>query len=92
MTSAARFPNTRIFLGELFPGRDGKFRYLMPIRVEMYRKILGWLRDANSDLFVYLCMESKEVWDQVFGWSPRNTAHLNQMFEERMRILLKQGG
>jgi spore photoproduct lyase len=92
ITSGERFPNTRIFLGELFPGRDGKFRYLMPIRVGMYRKILGWLRDVDPDLFVYLCMESKEVWDQVFGWSPRNTAHLNQMFEERMHALLKQGG
>ncbi|MBP1708528.1 MAG: hypothetical protein H6Q40_317, partial [Deltaproteobacteria bacterium] len=39
-------------------------------------------------LFVYLCMESKEVWERVFGWSPRNTAHLNQMFEERMRRFL----
>jgi spore photoproduct lyase len=64
----------------------------MPVRVEMYRKILGWLREVDSDLFVYLCMESKEVWDRVFGWSPRNMAHLNRMFEERMRTLLKQGG
>ena len=88
ITSGERFPNTRIFLGELFPGRDGKFRYLMPIRVEMYRKILGWLHDVDPALFVYLCMESKEVWERVLGWSPRNTAHLNQMFEERMRRFL----
>lgn len=80
-----RFPRTRIFLGELFPGRDGKFRYLRKIRVEMYRKMVEWLRQASPDLFVYLCMESREVWKEVFGWSPENSSHLNKLFEERLK-------
>jgi spore photoproduct lyase len=80
-----RFPNTRIFLGELFPGKDAKFRYLKEIRVEMYRKMAAWLRDVDPDLFIYLCMESQEVWNRVFGWAPRNSAHLNQLFEERVK-------
>lgn len=84
-----RFPNTRIFLGELFPGRDAKFRYLQEIRVEMYRKLVGWLREADPDLFIYLCMESEEVWNRVFGWSPTNSAHLNRLFEERLRGFLR---
>jgi spore photoproduct lyase len=83
-----RFPNTRIFLGELFPGRDAKFRYLKEIRVEMYRKIAGWLREVDPDLFIYLCMESKEVWEKVFGWAPENSRHLNQMFAERLKKFL----
>ncbi len=80
-----RFPDTGIFLGELFPGVDGKFRYLKEIRVEMYQKMLEWLRRVDPGLFVYLCMESQEVWSQVFGWAPRNSAHLNRLFEERLR-------
>ncbi len=84
-----RFPNTRIFLGELFPGRDSKFRYLKEIRVEMYRKMAGWLREVDHNLFVYLCMESKEVWEEVFGWSPANSGHLNQLFEERIKKFVK---
>jgi len=80
-----RFPKTEIFLGELFPGRDGKFRYLKEIRVEMYQKMVKWLREVDPDLFIYLCMESKEVWEEVFGWAPENTQHLNQLFEERLR-------
>jgi spore photoproduct lyase len=80
-----RFPNTKIFLGELFPGRDGKFRYLKEIRVEMYQKMVGWLRDVYPGLFIYLCMESKEVWERVFGWAPQNSHHLNQLFEERLK-------
>ena len=83
-----RFPKTGIFLGELFPGKDGKFRYLREIRVEMYRKMVGWLREAAPGLFIYLCMESQEVWEQVFGWSPRNNAHLNHLFAERLKEVL----
>jgi spore photoproduct lyase len=77
-------------LGELFPGKDAKFRYLKDIRVEMYQKMAQWLREEDPTLFIYLCMESQEVWNQVFGWSPRNSSHLNQIFEERLRELLSQ--
>ena len=85
-----RFPDTKIFLGELFPGKDGKYRYLKEIRVEMYQKMLGLLRDVDSDLFIYLCMESKEVWEKVFGWAPENSHHLNQMFEQRVKKFLRR--
>ena len=83
--SKQRFPKTGIFLGELFPGRDGKFRYLREIRVEIYRKMVQWLRDIDPTLFVYLCMESKEVWDMAFGWSPTHSLHLNHLFEEQVK-------
>jgi len=80
-----RFPRTRVFLGELFPGKDSKFRYLKEIRVKMYQKMTEWLREVDPDLFIYLCMESKEVWERVFGWAPENSRHLNQMFEKRVK-------
>jgi spore photoproduct lyase len=83
-----RFPNTEVFLGELFPGRDAKFRYLREIRTGMYQKMVGWLREVDPNLFVYLCMESKEVWEKVFDSAPENSRHLNQMFEERVREFL----
>ena len=85
-----RFPESKVFLGELFPGRDAKFRYLKEIRVDMYQKMVRWLREINPDLFVYLCMESKEVWEKVFGWAPENSRHLNQMFEERVKKFLER--
>jgi len=83
-----RFPQTNVFLGELFPGRDAKFRYLKEIRVEIYQKMARWLREVDPGLFVYLCMESKEVWEKAFGWTPENSRHLNQMFENRVRKFL----
>ena len=80
-----RFPKTRVFLGELFPGRDAKFRYLKEIRVKMYQKMAEWLKEVDPDFFIYLCMESKEVWERVFGWAPESSRHLNQMFEKRLK-------
>lgn len=87
--SKERFPNTRIFLGELFPGRDGKFRYLKEIRVDMYRHMVEWLREVDPNLFIYLCMESREVWEKVFGWAPSSSHHLNHLFEERVKEFYK---
>jgi len=85
-----RFPNTKIFLGELFPGKDGKFRYLKEVRVDIYQKMLGWLREVDPDLFIYLCMESHAVWKEVFGWAPSSSHHLNHMFENRLKKFLKR--
>jgi spore photoproduct lyase len=84
-----RFPQTEVFLGELFPGRDAKFRYLKEMRVEMYRKMARWLKEVEPNLFIYLCMESKEVWEKVFGWAPENSRHLNQLFEKRLKGFAK---
>ena len=89
-TAMERFPGSRVFLGELFPGRDGKFRYLREIRIEMYRKMVEWLRQGNPDLFIYLCMESPEVWERVFGWAPSNSEHLNYLFGQQLRKFVKE--
>ena len=85
-----RFPFTRIFSGELVQGEDGKFRYFKPIRVEMYKKMRSWLQAHEKDLFIYLCMERNDVWQQSFGWCPKDTEGLNRMFEERIARFLRK--
>jgi hypothetical protein len=45
---------------------------------------------VDPDLFIYLCMESPEVWEKVFGWAPSNSGRLNQMFEERVGRFLRR--
>jgi|LQYC01.1.fsa_nt_gi hypothetical protein len=84
-----RFPQSKILCGELLPGPDGKFRYLKTLRVEMYRKIVGWIRAYDPKQFIYLCMESPEVWDKVFGFHPTNRNELDRLFAERIRTLWK---
>ncbi|HWP57417.1 MAG TPA: hypothetical protein VNL14_05985 [Candidatus Acidoferrales bacterium] len=65
-----RFPQTRLLTGEQVFCPDGKFRYFQPLRVAMYRKMLGWIRALAPLPPVYLCMESRAVWEQVFGFVP----------------------
>lgn len=75
-----RFPETRLLTGEQVLCPDGKLRYFQPLRVDMYRKMLQWIRRAAPTVKVYLCMESKEVWEQVFGFAPSCEKELgNQM-------------
>jgi spore photoproduct lyase len=69
-TMRERFPLTSLATGEQVLCPDGKFRYFQPLRVAMYRKMLAWMRRAAPTAKVYLCMESREVWQQVFGYAP----------------------
>ena len=69
-TVRARFPQSRVFTTEQVPCRDGKWRDFQPLRVRMYRALVGWLREAAPSAPIYLCMETAEVWEKVFGRAP----------------------
>jgi spore photoproduct lyase len=69
-TMRERFPRSQLLAGEQVLCPDGKLRYYQPLRVEMYRQMFGWIRRAAPTVKVYLCMESREVWEQVFGYAP----------------------
>lgn len=75
-----RFPQSQLLTGEQVLCPDGKMRYFQPLRVEMYRKMVTWIRRAAPTVKIYLCMESREVWHQVFGFAPGCEKELgNQM-------------
>jgi spore photoproduct lyase len=84
-----RFPDSPIFSGELILGEDGKLRYLKPLRVEMYQRMVSWLRAYDEELFIYLCMERGDVWQQAFGSTPGSTEGLNRRFEEHITSIVK---
>lgn len=65
-----RFPSSFLPYGELVPAEDGKLRYFKPIRLEMYRRVLGWIRLQSPDTQVYTCMEGAGVWSRVFDTAP----------------------
>ena len=75
-----RFPTHRILFEEMVKGADGKLRYPKPLRVEMYRKILTWIRSVRPGAFVYLCMEGRDVWQQVFGFAPDSDVKVGELF------------
>ena len=65
-----RFRQNQLLTGEQVLCPDGKMRYFQPLRVDMYRKMVAWIRRAAPTVKIYLCMESREVWHQVFGFAP----------------------
>ena len=79
-----RLAQTRLVAGEQVPNPDGKLRYFQPLRIEMYRKMLRWIRRAAPTVKVYLCMESKHVWEQVFGYAPGCEKELGARFDPRV--------
>jgi len=84
-TIEARFPRSQITSGELVLSWDGKLRYFRPIRVAMYRKTVEWIRARAPNVVVYLCMESREIWREVFGWSPRGVADVAERLDAGCR-------
>lgn len=66
----ARFPGSPLLAGELVRGADGKWRDFQPLRVGMYRRVRAFVEAALPDVPLYLCMETPEVWQRVFGASP----------------------
>ncbi len=61
----ARFPGNTILDGELAVGFDGKLRYPDFIRLKIYRLLIDRLRARRRDLPLYLCMESRAIWDEL---------------------------
>lgn len=80
-----RFPQAKLLFEEFITGEDGKMRYFKPLRIEMYKKIAGWLREACPEVFIYFCMEREDVWDEVLGYHPKNNLELKHMLDERCR-------
>lgn len=61
------FPDEKLTTEEMFPGCDGKYRYLVPERVEIFKKFRDKIKLHFPDVFIYLCMEDSLVWHKVFG-------------------------
>ena len=59
-----RFPESKIFDGELLIGKDKKLRYPKFLRTKIYKNMLQWIREFDAKTPVYLCMEDKEVWEK----------------------------
>jgi spore photoproduct lyase len=89
------FPKSKITLPEMVLGDDNKMRYLKPVRLEMYKKIYAWLKlNGAKNVFTYLCMERPDMWEKVFGFSPKSIEEQNYLFTkslyERFSGLIKE--
>lgn len=77
-----RFPKSSFLTEEFIVGLDGKYRYFRSRRVELYRHLYGLLKaQAAPKTCIYLCMESDEIWREVFGFTPEEQGGLAAMLE-----------
>lgn len=78
-----RYPRSRIIYGEQFMSVDGKMRYIKPVRTEIYKTMLSFIREYSGDVFVYMCMETREVWKKVFNLDMSENRDLEILFPQR---------
>jgi spore photoproduct lyase len=76
-----RFPRSTIVYGEFVRGLDDKMRYFKPLRIALYRDMVEWIRRYAPDACLYFCMESEEIWERVFGFSPSRHGGLPAMLD-----------
>ncbi len=74
-----RFPKTKIIYDEFIKGKDGKLRYFKPLRLELYKKIVGFIRErGGKEIPLYFCMESEDIWREALGWIPNGEENLER--------------
>ncbi len=76
-----RFPYTRMILQEFLQCDDNKWRYLKHKRVELYLFIKSEMEKYHKKAPLYMCMESKDIWDEVFGYRPHINENTKQLFD-----------
>ena len=65
-TAEQRFADTGMFYrGEFFVDTDGKLRYPRRLRIDMYNKMISWIRSFDTSCWIYLCMEPEAVWEKT---------------------------
>lgn len=62
-----KYPSSIITCEEMFPGIDGKYRYLKSKRIEIYKYFYKRLKSIFPKSYIYFCMESSDVWHSVTG-------------------------
>jgi spore photoproduct lyase len=77
-----RFPDSKIPFGEFVTGLDGKMRYFKPLRIDIYKKMVAWIKEIAPDIIVYFCMEDDEVWEKAAGFVPNDRGGLAAMLDE----------
>ena len=76
-----RHRGSMLLEAELIQGKDNKYRYPFRERVRLYKtireKVLSLLKDPP---LLYLCMESEEVWQEVFQEAPEKEELNERLF------------
>lgn len=84
-----KYPAEKITTEEMFPGVDGKLRYLTRERIDIFRGLSGRLKKFFPHTFIYLCMEDEYVWNEVFGVNYKKSEELEKDLSEHLKRFIK---
>jgi spore photoproduct lyase len=89
-----KHPGSRLFEGELIRGHDGKYRYFKPLRLELFRFMKRHIRAlVSTHVPLYLCMEDKEVWQEILPEIPPDETAVNKyLYESALNFCLRRPG
>ncbi len=79
------FPSEAITSEEMFPGIDGKLRYFKPERLDMYLFMKETIEKYTRTPFVYMCMETPEMWERVFSKRYESSEELEIAFSRHLK-------
>jgi spore photoproduct lyase len=78
--------DSRLFEGELIKGHDGKYRYFKSLRLELFHYTKQKIQSLISpEVPLYLCMEDKEVWQEILPHLPPEETAVNKYLYESAR-------
>lgn len=81
--ATSRFPKSHVFYHEFITGLDGKQRYFRGEREELYRFMVSALqKKMDPGTCLYFCMESNEIWSEIFGFTPQDKGGISTMLDD----------
>ncbi len=80
-----KYPFEKLTVQEMFPGIDGKYRYLKHERLQVFKAMRNRIASYSSKPFVYMCMEDKEMWQDVFNIDYKTSDDLENSFSDHLK-------
>jgi spore photoproduct lyase len=80
-----QYPFEKLTVQEMFPGIDGKYRYLKQERTQVFKAMSNRIKLYSSRPFVYMCMEGEEMWQDIFNADYKTSDELEYAFSEHLR-------
>ncbi|HPJ34478.1 MAG TPA: hypothetical protein PK358_06560 [Spirochaetota bacterium] len=80
-----KYPAELMTVEEMFPGVDGKLRYITKERIEIFKNFSDKLKSYYPETFIYLCMEDSYVWKEVFGADYSESEELERDLSEHLK-------
>jgi spore photoproduct lyase len=74
--------NEDLTLDEFTESTDGKIRYFKPIRMDIYRMFRDYFTKMKTSPFIYMCMESSDMWEAIFGKNYDSSSDLENDFKK----------